>query len=109
MQNPTSISLYPIEFKGKNSVFGWPVAQKLIRYSRNIFAYSDGGAFNASISKNRKISSWRLLRNPDLKDAPRSSVSFSVVNVIFKRFSENLREDARIAINPVFLDHLEGV
>ena len=29
--NATSISLLPIEFNGKNGVFGLPVAQKLIR------------------------------------------------------------------------------
>ena len=49
--NPTSISLFPIEFNGINGVFGQPVAQKLIRLSRNIFAYSKGGALNTSICK----------------------------------------------------------
>ena len=44
-------SIFPIQFNGKNGVFGLPVAQKLIRLSRNIFTHSDGGAFNTSICK----------------------------------------------------------
>ena len=51
----------------------------------------------------------------DVEEAPRFSVSFCVVNVIFKRFYVDLSENARIAINHglfVFkhlLDHSEGV
>ena len=31
IRNLTSISIFPIEFNGKNGVFGLPVAQKLIQ------------------------------------------------------------------------------
>ena len=53
MRNPKSISLFHIEFNGRNGVFGLPNP-----VVKEYFAYSDGGAFNSSICKNK---------NPDLK------------------------------------------
>ena len=44
MRNPTPISLFPIEFNGKNGVFGLPVAKK----TNPVVKDSDGGAFNTS-------------------------------------------------------------
>ena len=73
VRKPTSTSLFPIEFNGKNGVFGLPVAQKLILQSRNIFTYSDGGAFNTSICKKKKKKKKKksivafFLQHPDLK------------------------------------------
>ena len=57
MRNPTSISLFPIEFNGKNGVF---FDCLYLSGSQGIFLYIHRYA------KNKKIPSRRFLQHPDL-------------------------------------------